>query len=97
MSFKIGDRVRMVQTSSFGTVASEVFPSPVDKGPRQNVRWDRSGEESAWDPAFLREANTNPLEDPDEVKSGDVGRRRGKSYMDQHGVLIVVQEGFFRK
>ena len=94
--FKVGDRVRMVQTDSCGVVAGELTTSPVDGGPRLPVRWDKTGVVNSWDPAFLRLAVTSPTNDPAEVESNGVIRRRGKMVIDPFGTLVIQGGGFSR-
>lgn len=94
MTFPLGTRVRMVQTNSTGVVFGELNISEIDGGHRIPVQWDSSGKISQWHPDFLRLADTNEKDDPDEVVSGNAVRRRGHTYFDKFGVLIVVPEGF---
>lgn len=95
--FKIGDRVRMVQSAdTVGTVAGDLGVSSVDGGPRLPVRWDRSGMVTEWDPAFLRPADTDPKADPDEVVSHGFRRRRGGVRLDQFGSVLLIPGGFDR-
>jgi len=77
--FAVGDRLRFVHTaSSFGTVVSDVFASPEFCTPRQTVRWDRSGLETAWDPVFLMPIASRPEDDPDEVAIVENGTKSRK-------------------
>jgi len=95
--YKVGDRVRMVHTTdSFATVVGELETSPVDGGPRLPVCWDRTGKTNAWDPAFLRSADSDPADDPDEVRSGVLVSRRARGYVDDNGVLVLEPGGLRR-
>lgn len=94
---RVGDRVRMVQTTSIGTIVRELYSSTVDGDDRVDVRWDNSGTTTGWNPRFLRPVDTDPADDPDEVVVGEVIRRKGKAWLDKNGVWIVVSEGFSRR
>jgi len=99
MTFKIGDRVRMVQTRNCGIVVGEVALN--DQGEeRLPVFWNHGfnggiGSVGAWNPGFLRSADSDPKDDPDVVIVGDAGRRRASVRTDRHGVTLIIPEGFF--
>lgn len=93
---KTNDRVRMVQTTSTGTIAGEPETSPLDGGERLPVRWDGSGDTTRWHPGFLRPADSDPAADPDEVQIGSILRRRACVRFDEHGTLLIIPEGFAR-
>ncbi len=93
---KVGDRVRMVQTTSAGVVAGEPYASEVDGGLRIPVRWDGSGKVTGWHPTFLRPADSDQAADPDEVRQGDLVRRRSRITFNLDGVTVVRPEGFAR-
>jgi hypothetical protein len=92
--WKVGDRVRMVQTDdSVGTVDGPIKVGVgVDGTDRIPVKWDRTGIVTEYNPGFLRDASL----DPDEVTIGNATRRRGRVYIDDNGVTVVVREGFYR-
>lgn len=96
IEFKKGDRVRTVQTKTCGTVCGPIEQSPIDGGDRLPVLWDFNGEIGKWHPDFLRPADTNPDDDPDEVINVYLVRRRGKQYFDEYGTLVVIKDGFFQ-
>jgi hypothetical protein len=95
--FEVGDRVRMVQTSSTGIIAGEVAPTGDDGGPRIPIRWDNTGVVNTWDPAYLRPADTDPADDPDEVVVGGFARRRTRISVDADGLMTIAPEGFGRR
>lgn len=96
--WKIGDRVRMVQTDdSTGTITGPVKVGVgADGGDRIPVKWDRTGKVTEYSPGFLRPIATRAADDPDEVICNGTRRRRGRVYIDSHGSAIVIPDGFSR-
>lgn len=96
--FKIGDRVRFVHREAYGIITSDVFKSPMDGGPRQNVRWEKSGNENAWNPAFLRPGDTAIASDPETVVDGElISRRESTVTILPGGMTIVEPAGLSKK
>lgn len=77
-AFSQGDRVRLVHGFRCGSVLTgEVFPSPTFGTPRIHIMWDANGIVSAWNPAFLRPADTKPEDDPERVEDDHTIMERG--------------------
>ena len=58
MAHKIGDRVAFITNAEVtGTIVSDVYDSPLG-GPRQMVKWDKSGNTVDWNPEFLLPINS---------------------------------------
>ena len=93
---KSGDRVRMVQTDSKGTIVGDPSKSLVDGGDRVSVEWDKSGIINKWHPGFLRSVGSDPSTDPDEVILGNLARRRQKIEINRYGVTLIHPEGFYK-
>lgn len=95
--FKIGDHVRMVQCRTFGVIVSSVKVGVgVDGGDRISVRWFNNNNVTDWHPDFLRHANTDPEDDPDDIRVGSCGRRREQVIINDNGVSLYLPEGFYR-
>lgn len=95
-TFKPGDRVRMVHSiDSFGTVQSDVEPSPEFGHPRQLILWDRTEKATAWNPAFLRPSESRWEDDPEvvDVDPHFVSRKRSRSETIARRNGLSVREG----
>ena len=95
---QIGDRVRMVQTHSLGTIQGVVRAGVgLDGTDRVAVKWDSSGSVTEWNPDFMSSITSRPENDLDEVVCGGVRRRKLQITITQpDGVVLIVPEGFSR-
>jgi len=91
---KKGQRVRMVQTNSYGTVSGEPYPSPVDGSERIPVKWDGTGMVNGWNSFWLRLAETSPEDDPDTLIQGELCRKKGKVEGKGNGLFVIAGGGF---
>ncbi len=86
MQVRVGSRVRMVHTNSYGVVVAEKMNEAGE--PRVSIRWDSSDKVTDWHPGFLCDPITHAANDPKEVIAGNTKKIRGGLRILPRGMTI---------